>query len=173
MTVSYVPEHLEAFLYVLDKVGREVILRQKTRARLFQSAAIDAAWVEALKTDDERSDIVESFVSRFARLQDNIGDKLLPKLAALEAEPPTSAIDRYNNAERRGFIRSAADWLTMRALRNRLVHEYLDQADEFAEALNLADRFANDLIDAYEKIKDHATGVIGTELLTAGKPQSK
>jgi len=39
----------------------------------------------------------------------------------------TAAIDNLGRMERFGLVACADDWLQMRSLRNRLVHEYIDR----------------------------------------------
>ncbi len=156
MTLNYRPEHLERFLSMLTMVSKQAVLLAETRKRLFGQANIDAAWINWLSNNDYWADVLESFVSRFGRMQDNLGDKLLPKLALLEGERPGNAIDNYNKAEQRGLIRSADDWMTMRSLRNKLVHEYLDDVDEFVDSLHLAKTLTDDLLEAYKNIRHYA-----------------
>lgn len=45
-------------------------------------------------------------MGRFGRLQDTLGDKLLPLLLSLLGEKVSSAIDNLDRAERLGFIES-------------------------------------------------------------------
>ncbi len=156
MTLNYLPEHLERFLFTLTIVSKEAILLAETRKRLFEHANIDAAWMNALSSDNHWTDVLESFVSRFGRMQDTLGDKLLPRLALLEGEKSGTAIENYNRAEQRKLIRSANDWMTMRSLRNKLVHEYQNDVNEFVDSLHLAETFTNDLLQAYQNIRQYA-----------------
>ncbi len=153
--MNYVPEHLERFLHTLHILAKEGALLAGTRKRLFSDACIDAAWVSGLDDDDYRTDVLESFVSRFGRMQDTIGDKLLPRLALLEGERRGTAIENYNRAERQGLIRSADDWLVMRSLRNKLVHEYIENVEEFVNSLHLANKFSDDLFLAYANVRQY------------------
>ena len=86
MTLNYLPEHLERFLFTLTVVSKEAILLVDTRKRLFNHANIDANWIKGLSNKNHWADVLESFVSRFGRMQDTLGDKLLPRLALLEGE---------------------------------------------------------------------------------------
>lgn len=71
-----------------------------------------------LESNPDLAERVDAFVGRFGRLQDTIGDKLLPSLLVLLGERPSAAIDNLDRAERLGFIKSTEDWMTMRALRD-------------------------------------------------------
>jgi hypothetical protein len=48
---------------------------------------MDAARAGTLRQDPEMSERVDAFVARFGRLQDTLGDKLLPRLLQWLAEP--------------------------------------------------------------------------------------
>ena len=52
------------------------------------------------------------------------------------AEPVGAAVDNLDRAEKLGLLRSADDWLAARKLRNRMVHEYVRNPADLAEALN-------------------------------------
>lgn len=78
---------------------------------------------------------VEAFVARFSRFQDLLGDKLLPLVLRMSGEEPQPVVANLDRAERYGWLDSADAWLRVRKLRNRLVHEYVDQPPDLAEAL--------------------------------------
>ncbi len=103
------------------------------------------------------SEKVEAFVSRFGRLQDTIGDKLLPIVLELLAEPVGVQIDNLSRAEKIGLIQSLDEWLTMRKLRNRMVHEYIEDSSLFTEAMIRAHEFVPQLEFTVEKVLAEAT----------------
>ncbi len=109
----------------------------QTNQRLF-ALPFDAARAAALKTNLDESERADAFAARFGRLQDTLGDKLLPELLRELAEPVGPAIDNLDRAEKLGLLTSADDWLAARKLRNRMVHEYVRNAAELADALNEA-----------------------------------
>ena len=82
----------------------------KTDVRLFTST-IDANWVRQLEYDDDLSERLDAFVSRFGRMQDTLGNKLLPSLLRLLAEKPESTLDNLNKAEKLGLLASVMQWL--------------------------------------------------------------
>lgn len=82
----------------------------KTDVRLFTST-IDANWVRQLEYDDDFSERLDAFVSRFGRMQDTLGNKLLPSLLRLLAEKPGSTLDNLNKAEKLGLLASVMQWL--------------------------------------------------------------
>jgi hypothetical protein len=159
---AYVPQHLDRFSYALRLVFKEAMHLQETQKRLFKAGPIDVDWVKNLTADDPAQDTLEAFASRFGRLQDSLADKLLPRLALLEGEKPGSAIDNLNRAERLGLISSTNGWLAMRALRNKLVQEYVEDPNEFASALNQAESFVQELVDTCRRIRSRAEQRLGT-----------
>ena len=75
-------------------VERELRHLVQTRDRLFVPG-FDLARVSTLEADPELGERVEAFVARFGRLQDTIGDKLLPAmLAALGRTPGVRRLHR-------------------------------------------------------------------------------
>jgi hypothetical protein len=51
----------------------------------------------------------------------------------------------------------------LRQLRNRLVHEYMDDAEEFASVLNVVLRLSGELIEAVGRIRLFAERRFGNE----------
>lgn len=125
------------FLSLLEIVQRAGRMLLKTDARLFKSN-VDTAWVERLSDEEDLAERLEAFVSRFGRMQDTLGDKLLPSLLRSLAEKPGSMLDNLNRAEKLGLLTSVVEWLDARNLRNKLIHEYMVDAEDFALALNSA-----------------------------------
>jgi hypothetical protein len=93
-----------------------------------------------LEQEVELAERLDAFVSRFRRLQDTVGDKLLPQYLDAVGEATGPAIDNLNRMEKLGLIDSAELWMTLRDLRNPMIHEYIEDADAPANALNKADK---------------------------------
>lgn len=122
-----------------------------TDARLF-ALPFDAARAASLESDIDLAERVDAFVARFGRLQDTVGDKLLPRLLAELAEPVGPAIDNLARAERLGWLSDVEQWLAMRRLRNLMVHEYVDKPAELAAAVSAAHAFVPALGAAAEAL---------------------
>ena len=103
---------------------------------------------QQLETDTLLAERLDAFVSRFGRLQDNLGDKLLPQLLIAMAEKPGAAIDNLNLAERLGWIESTDTWLMIRKLRNQMVHEYIEDLSLLSSALQTAHAHVPHLVHA-------------------------
>lgn len=141
----------QRLLSLLEIVQREGSMLLKTDARLFKSN-LDAAWVERLKDEEDLAERLEAFVSRFGRMQDTLGDKLLPSLLRSLAERPGSVLDNLNRAEKLDLLTSVVEWLDARNLRNKLIHEYMVNAEDFALALNSAHAAVQLLVATYNAI---------------------
>ena len=119
----------------------EAELLQATDQRLF-AEAFTPQRAATLRGDALLSERLDAFSARFARLQDTAGDKLLPALPALLArlgEPVGSVLDNLDKAARLGWLTQPSEhWLAARALRNRMVHEYIRDSALLAQAVNEA-----------------------------------
>ena len=116
-------------------VKKEIRYLLLTDQRLF-SEPFTREKAERLETDVDMAERVDAFVSRFGRLQDTVGDKLLPRYLDAVGESIGPAIDNLNRAEKLGLIHSAELWITLRALRNEMIHEYMEDLEKLADALN-------------------------------------
>ena len=134
MTLRYLPEHAQAMQQSMELARKESAHLHYSQASLF-ALAIDLAWVKNLGQTPELAEKVEAFASRFSRLQDHLGEKLLPRYAALVGESPKTQIDTLAFAERAGVLENADAFLAARRLRNALVHEYMHDAQLFLESL--------------------------------------
>ncbi|MHB8423105.1 MAG: hypothetical protein ACYDAM_10140 [Leptospirales bacterium] len=117
--------------------GKELIQLSKTADRI-QKQLIDLSWVLSLETNDDRSEMLDAFVSRFGRLQDTLGDKLLPLILRASLEKTGTQLDNLFRAEKMGWIESAQSWIENRELRNRLIHEYMESPEDLLEAVRQA-----------------------------------
>ena len=126
--------------FLLDTVALEAKHLTLTDQSLF-AQPFDIARVEALAHDQFASERCDAFVARYGRLQDTVGDKLLPELLRWLAEPVSAAIDNLDKAEKLGLLSSTDAWLAARRLRNRMVHEYVREPEELAQALNQGHEF--------------------------------
>ena len=132
---------------LLDITGKEVMYFQQSKIRVINSN-IDIEWIEALDQNPQHSEMLDAFVARLCRLQDTIGDKLLPAILKLNLEPLGSQLDNLFRAEKLGWIDSADDWIELRGLRNSLVHEYMISPEKLLFALKKVIHLGDMLIKA-------------------------
>ena len=156
MSLTYLPEHAESALLALKLAEKEVAHLAYTHRTLF-AQPIDLQWVQALAKREDLAEKIDAFVGRFGRLQDHIGEKLIPRFAALlGGVPKPSLLDNLAYAERTGWIDSAEEFVGARKLRNLLVHEYMAEAELFLESLQAADGATHMLIDDVTRITQQA-----------------
>mgnify|MGYP000423373789 CR=1 FL=1 len=115
-----------------------------TDQRLF-SLPFDIDRVKQMDADIDLAESVEAFVGRFGRLQDTLGDKILPVLLSILGENSSSFIDNLDLAERLGFISSTDEWMSIRNLRNQMVHEYIEDPLILSSALQSGHKFVGTL----------------------------
>lgn len=92
-------------------------------------------WLDKVEQSAELAEKLDAFVSRFCRLQDTLGDKLLPAYFSAQLEPIGTVLDNLNRAEKLGLIPSVADWIEARSLRNNLIHEYTEDAEQLRQSI--------------------------------------
>ncbi|MEQ1591156.1 MAG: hypothetical protein ABL892_02090 [Thiobacillaceae bacterium] len=141
---------------ILGIVAKEETYLNAVMLRLFpKHGDISPAWLKALLDTPEGIDRMESFVGKFSRMQDSIVDKLLPHFLLAVGETPGTALDNLRRAERLGIVGDPDLWLAMRRLRNRLIHEYVDDLAELAAALDMAHAATHELCNAFRGIKNY------------------
>lgn len=141
---------LLARLQFLGRVAAKECRHLQTTDRRLFAAPFTEQRAARLEDDPDLAERVEAFVGRFGRLQDTLADKFLPALLSALGEKPGAQIDNLDRAERLGFLASAETWLTMRQLRNQMVHEYIEDPAVLASALQAGHDFVPQLIGAAE-----------------------
>ena len=118
--------------------------------------------------------LVEDHVGRFAhtlnivekevRVLENASTRLFSHHLIDMAETPGSVIDNLNRMEKLRLLGDVRAWLLARKLRNKLVHEYVEDPAEFAEALNQAKEFAGMMIETAKSMRQYAENELGLPL---------
>lgn len=134
----------ERLRQLLKIVERELARLQSTDRRLFQQA-FTAERASRLNDDEDLAERVEAFVSRFGRLQDTPGDKVIPSYLAAQGERAGAFGDNLDRAERLGLVPDAQTWIDMRRLRKQMAHEYIEDPTVLATALQAGHEFVRQL----------------------------
>ena len=100
----------------------------------------------------ELAERVDAFVARFSRLQDTLGDKLLPALLNALGEDRATLVDRLDLAEKLGWIDSSEEWMSIRLLRNQMIHEYIEDPEVLAAALQAGHESVRILVAAADRM---------------------
>lgn len=138
-------QEVERLKFIARVVQKKIDHLNYTSVKVFDSIGFDER-IKSLDNDPDFAETLEAYSSRFCRLQDTVGDKLLPAFLSALQEPVKSAIDNLDKAEKLGFLDSADDWIEIRLLRNKMVHEYFESIEIFAEALTSVNAYQKNLI---------------------------
>jgi len=110
--------------------------------------------------------VFDQIAYRFGKLQDSMGGKVMPLILDMAQETvPVNATfaEKLNRLERIGAIPAAEEWKKFRVIRNALAHEYPDDPELRASAINRFLDGAADLSVFYKFVRsyisEHFSGV--------------
>ena len=150
--MNHSKERLVQLLSITDK---EALHLEGVTQRLLSILPDNDEQLKKKLNDPQLIDTLESFSAKFSRMQDTIDDKLLPVFLKTAGEQTGTVIENLNRAEKLFLITNAQDWLMARGLRNKLVHEYIENPHELSEAVDLAKEFVTELIKTQKAIKSY------------------
>lgn len=152
-------ESLERLAFLVRVVNKEIHHLDYADGQAF-SPALTLQSVKNLESHPDVALKLEAFTSRFCRLQDTLGDKLLPALLKALGEPANALLINLNKAEKYGWLDDVDQWVGLRQLRNTMIHEYIEDADVLYGSLITAHdnlvvlkRFASNLISQVERLQ--------------------
>lgn len=122
--------------------------------------AFAAAEIECLS--DETRRVMDQTAYRFMKLQDALGEKVLPGLLAVTLDPlPPEApfAQKLQRLERLGVIPSAQAWRGLREARNDLAHEYPQHPALQAAQWTAFLRAAAELVQVWTSVERYAHGL--------------
>ncbi len=143
----------ERLLQLLSISGKEALHLTGVSKRLQHLLPDNEEQLQELFDKPQFIDTLESFSAKFSRMQDTIADKLLPVFLQTAGEKKGTVIENLNRAEKLLLISNTQQWLMARGLRNKLVHEYIEDFHELLEAVQLATEFISELINTFEAIQ--------------------
>ena len=133
---------------MIDDILQKIELH---RARLKQALKEIQGWREfdcEIFEDFEKIKTVDSFIYRFIKLQDLMGDKLfkifLDEIG--EYKDNMSLLDVLDKLEKFEIVDESYRWMEYRKLRNQLTHEYPNNEEDIIDGIKLA-------IDAFAKME--------------------
>lgn len=154
------PDRLAAALWEADRHRRILV---DALAEWDRSPA--AAW-QALEASRDRVRLIDQALFRFIKLQDAVGERLVPATLSALSEPYEDwpMRDRLNRLEKLGYLDTDA-WLAWREVRNRLAHEYPDHPELRFAALLAAIASAHALARLSEqwRARLEAAGIVNSE----------
>lgn len=106
--------------------------------------------IEQIEADRLTVRLIDQLLFRFTKLQDALGERLVPATLVQLAEPfeDWPMRDRLNRLEKLGYL-TVDDWLRWREVRNRLAHEYPDAPERRLASLHAGVQAARELLGAY------------------------
>ncbi len=139
-----------------------VIKREKKHLQITSERFFEIEFTEEtakqLDNNVDYSERLDAFVARFSRLQDTLGDKMLPQLLLALNESVRTQIDNLDKAERFGWIRSADEWVEIRNLRNQMIHEYIEDLTILVNAVSRANAYVKVLLGAADNMLKEIKG---------------
>ena len=104
--------------------------------------------------DFEKIKTIDTFIYRFIKLQDMMGDKLFKIFLddIGEYKDSMSLLDMLDKLEKFEIITDASNWMEYRKLRNKLTHEYPDNEDEIIEGIELSIEVFDEIITIIDDI---------------------
>jgi uncharacterized protein with HEPN domain len=142
--------------------GIELILQEmeEYKERLLYSKEKIESWGEPSEDtlkDLEKVETIDSFIFRFSKMQDSMGEKLFPLTLEFLGEEVRSKpfIDILNRLEKLEILKSAEEWKKLRELRNFLTHTYPWETKEIIENIVIALSYSERLIEIYERFKNY------------------
>lgn len=142
---------LERLAFLVRVVEKEIRYLSYSSNQVF-SEPFTLERANSLSTDDQFAQQLEAFSSRFCRLQDTVGDKLIPTWLKMLQEPVGAAIDNLDKAEKLGVLVSVDAWLEIRQTRNLMIHEYIESLEVLSTAVNLAYQQQQQIINCAKNI---------------------
>ncbi len=139
LVVQEIEKHKEMLIYSKDKIKKW--------------EKID----EEVLSIPEKLETIDSFIFRFCKMQDTMGEKLFPlTLEALGEEIRNKPfIDVLNRLERLEILPSVEEWKKLREFRNFLTHVYPWETEEIIKNIEFALKYSDVLISIYEKFKQY------------------
>lgn len=124
------------------------------QARQGLPASFGAADVGAIDSAVRR--LLDQSAYRFMKLQDSLGEKVLPGILRLSLEPlPPEApfAEKLQRLERLGVVASVDAWRMLREVRNSLAHEYPENPALQAAALTRLIQGVDELLSLWDGVE--------------------
>jgi len=141
MTIDNLKERLK---FLIRVIGKEIKHLEYSSSQVFKQS-ITAKNIQGLIENPAFAESLEAYSGRFCRLQDTVGDKLLPAWLLAIGEQPQAAMDNLAKAEKLKMLSSAEEWVEIRLLRKQMVHEYIESMNVLSDALNRAHEYESQL----------------------------
>lgn len=107
---------------------------------------------------DADLEVMDAFLFRYGSLVSNLQDSIFKSIGELEQEPVSlmSNRDKTNLMERLGALPSAQVFASLAVIRNKLMHEYPEEAQKHLERVNFITHAAPGLIAIFLGVARYA-----------------
>jgi hypothetical protein len=103
---------------------------------------------------DSDMEVMDAYLFRYGCLVSNIQDSIFKSIGELELEPVSkmSNRDKSNLMERLGALPSAEAFSMLVLIRNKLMHEYPEEAQKHLDRINFITKESPELLDVFVSI---------------------
>ena len=107
------------------------------------------------KLSDDEIEAIDQYLFRFAKLQDTLGRQVFRMIVSEydDTVDDLTFLDILNRLEKIGVLEDVNIWKKLRDVRNNISHQYDDEPEEMAEALNNIFAYKTELIAIFDKIE--------------------
>ena len=107
---------------------------------------------------DSDMEVMDAYLFRYGSLVSNIQDSIFKSIGEIEQEPVSmmSNRDKTNLMERLGALPSAQAFASLAVIRNKLMHEYPEEAEKHLERINFITKEAPELVRIFIGIMRYA-----------------
>lgn len=149
-------ERLDMALLHCEKIRLELLFSYGWISK----ETIDERWVGRLESDEMKKERVSAFCARFGKFQDYLSDKVLRLWLEVMGEHVGTALENFSVAERAGILSLPSEQMVeLRTIRNRLTHEYIENAKAFSADVNAVIQMTPALLEILDRLVDHYRAV--------------
>ncbi len=142
---------------MIEDILNKIELHQKRAQAAINEIKEWKSLDSAIFKDFEKVKMIDSFIYRFTKIQDLMGNKLFKLFLDLlgEYEDTMSLLDVLDKLEKFGIIDNSDQWMEYRNLRNILTYEYPDCEEEIIEGIQKAMVAFEEIEKILDTIKNH------------------
>ena len=106
------------------------------------------------KLNDDEIEAIDQYLFRFAKLQDTLGQRVFKSIVLEYVEDISNLtfIDILNKLVQIGVLKDIKIWQKLRTIRNDISHQYDDESEDIAEALNNIFAYKEEILNIYQDI---------------------
>jgi len=145
--ISILRTKVETTAGVADRLAYSI-----KRVHALGLAPLTLARIAAL--GDGETEVLDAFIYRYGSLVSNIQDSIFKSIGEAEQEPVNamSNRDKANLMERLGALPSASEFATLAVIRNKLMHDYPEEAQKQLDRMNFIVAEAPHLLAVFQSI---------------------